>query len=252
MRGVGAVGGQRRGVPRKVARLLRPVGSATGTIVTWYAALVVLETSYRLLLLRFQIRNLSLVALFMTLTDTLSLLLTLHISKAHSRRNPGKLPESSGRFAEISGRFAEVSGSTRVGGIGLGVGIGALGAMGLCAWGTLNGGGSVDIRRLSVIGKNALDLAGMVRVLIIAPLREEILFRGAILRSLAARYGFIIATLLSSAAFIALHSKSEMMSLGLVSIVSILSSIAYRVSGGRLAAPTLAHVMWNCAVFAQV
>eukprot|EP00954_Amorphochlora_amoebiformis_P008723 679440-Amorphochlora_amoeboformis.AAC.1 len=96
----------------------------------------------------------------MTLTDTLSLLLTLHISKAHSRRNPGKLPESSGRFAEISGRFAEVSGSTRVGGIGLGVGIGALGAMGLCAWGTLNGGGSVDIRRLSVIGKNALDLAG--------------------------------------------------------------------------------------------
>eukprot|EP00954_Amorphochlora_amoebiformis_P018449 1326224-Amorphochlora_amoeboformis.AAC.1 len=29
MRGVGAVGGQRRGVPRKVARLLRPVGSAT-------------------------------------------------------------------------------------------------------------------------------------------------------------------------------------------------------------------------------
>lgn len=89
--------------------------------------------------------------------------------------------------------------------------------------------------------------AGLIFILwsgcVVAPLCEEIVYRGFLFNALSARFGTLAGILLSSAMFSAIHGYALD---GSVSVFAfgVIASLLYRITGS-LAAPVLVHSLFN-------
>jgi uncharacterized protein len=98
-------------------------------------------------------------------------------------------------------------------------------------------------------GSRAVFLAFAVSAVLAAPLVEELLFRGLLLRSLLARLGTPLAVFVQAAMFGVVH-LSPTLGLGNVSLVLALTAVgavlgAVAIWTRRLAAPIIAHALLN-------
>jgi len=101
-------------------------------------------------------------------------------------------------------------------------------------------------------GLNALDSGGfglvtlVVSACLVAPLAEEILYRGVLFRSLANRYGAMPGALFSALAFSLIHAYSPY---GLASLIllGLACSLLYSATG-RLSAAIALHMLYNAAL----
>jgi membrane protease YdiL (CAAX protease family) len=82
-------------------------------------------------------------------------------------------------------------------------------------------------------------------IVVVAPLAEEVLFRGFLYRGLiATRLGVLGTTLLTSAMFAALHTQYDAFDIGSIFLVGVLASLA-RWRTGSLLAPIAVHMLIN-------
>lgn len=85
---------------------------------------------------------------------------------------------------------------------------------------------------------------------LVGPVAEEVVWRGICLPSLASKFGLPLALILSSLGFAAYHlSWEELPALTLVGLVLGIGLVQAR---GNLAAPILAHVLYNAVAFTSM
>jgi uncharacterized protein len=93
-----------------------------------------------------------------------------------------------------------------------------------------------------------LVLAGIIAV-VVAPIVEEVVFRGILFRALADRIGLWIGAIVSSAIFALIHIEvvlSQPVALGGLFMVGLLLALAYHWTGNLLV-PILGHAVFNAA-----
>lgn len=101
----------------------------------------------------------------------------------------------------------------------------------------------------SVARVAAAPAAGFVRTCLLAPLVEEILMRGFVLRGLMPSYGLLTALLLSSALFALLHFNMVQTLSAL--LCGLVLGLLYLYTGSLLCC-VLAHAGYNAVSFAQL
>jgi membrane protease YdiL (CAAX protease family) len=97
-------------------------------------------------------------------------------------------------------------------------------------------------------------LLAVVAAVVLAPVVEELVFRGLVHRALRVRLAPVVATLISSAAFAAVHvdvARSQPWALGGLLLVGIVLASAYERTGGLLV-PVALHAGFNGATLAVV
>lgn len=99
---------------------------------------------------------------------------------------------------------------------------------------------------LSGLGGAGPLLAAALTVALVAPLFEEVLFRGTLLPFLARRWGWGFAILGSGLLFGAIHLQPA--GLPTLSVLGVVLGAAVRTSGSLFAA-VLLHALWNGAIF---
>jgi membrane protease YdiL (CAAX protease family) len=113
-----------------------------------------------------------------------------------------------------------------------------------------NPGGSNPLLELVLTSSNGLALALFAfTAIVLAPLFEEVLFRGVLLPVLGRRFGSVWGVLISAAVFALAHlSLSELVPLFLLGCG--LGWLRWR--SGRLAPSVLMHAFWNALTFANL
>jgi membrane protease YdiL (CAAX protease family) len=87
---------------------------------------------------------------------------------------------------------------------------------------------------------------------VVAPIAEEILFRGFLYRGLInTRLGIVGTTLLNSAMFAALHTQYDAFDIGSIFLVGVLASLA-RWRTGSLLAPIAVHMLINAVSIGEM
>ena len=111
-------------------------------------------------------------------------------------------------------------------------------------------GGSNPMLQLVLDSRHGLALACFAfTAVVLAPLYEELIFRGVLLPLLARRFGVVIGIVSSATLFAAAHlSLTEFVPLFLLGI----GLAAVRLSSGRLSSSVLMHACWNGFTFANL
>lgn len=93
----------------------------------------------------------------------------------------------------------------------------------------------------------ALKIAWLLSAIIVAPMTEEVLFRGVLLGALSRHLGFLPANLISTAAFVAVHLPQlggYTVAIACIALLGFLASVARRASGS-IWAPVALHATYN-------
>ena len=153
--------------------------------------------------------------------------------------------------------WSRLLGPTRATGVmwavGLGVGVGVV----VAAF-TVNGtlavlleveeGVEQQILQDALAGGVPTVLVGIMTV-VVAPVAEEVLFRGVLFRAMAARLGLWVGAVLSSAVFAVIHFEilfSQPIALAGLFVVGLLLAFAYHLTGS-IVVPILGHAVFNAS-----
>lgn len=96
----------------------------------------------------------------------------------------------------------------------------------------------------------ALKVAWLLSAIIVAPITEEILFRGVLLGTLSRHLGFLPASLISTAAFVAIHLPQlggYTVAIACIALLGFLAAVARRVSASIWGSIVL-HASYNLAL----
>lgn len=132
-------------------------------------------------------------------------------------------------------------------GVGLGVAVVAFTVNGaLAVLFEVEEGVEQQILQDALAGGAPTVLAVIITV-VVAPLAEEVLFRGVLFRAMAARLGLWVGAVLSSAVFAVIHFEilfSQPIALAGLFVVGLLLAFAYHLTGS-IVVPILGHAVFN-------
>ncbi len=136
-----------------------------------------------------------------------------------------------------------------LGGIALGAGLLVTASLLVAALVGLTGSDAVPEQLIldEALSGGARTVLAVVAAVLLAPVAEELLFRGLLHRALRRRRGVLAATLLSSALFAVVHldvALSQPLALVGLLLVGIALALAYERTGGLLV-PIVAHAAYN-------
>lgn len=136
-----------------------------------------------------------------------------------------------------------------LGGIALGAGLLVTASLLVAALVGLTGSDAVPEQLIldEALSGGARTILAVVAAVLLAPVAEELLFRGLLHRALRRRRGVLAATLLSSALFAVVHldvGLSQPLALVGLLLVGIVLALAYERTG-RLLVPIVAHAAYN-------
>jgi membrane protease YdiL (CAAX protease family) len=109
-------------------------------------------------------------------------------------------------------------------------------------WNALTGGPPGPIDQLPFDFTAPVIVLGIISVVVISPVAEEIFFRGFVYGSLRGRFGFWASAAMSAATFSLFHPPPQLMVL--IFVVGFVLAWLYE-RRGSLAAPIAAHVAFN-------